>query len=121
MSAREKLLASVPLPERASAATNEAGASAQPKPARRVLHERFSWVPPASRMRGRSVGLHEYAQLACEAHDVARGIKVVLGMLEQDRMDESFQDDAGAPLPQLLSLRCRDSHATAHCLQRAAE
>ena len=42
MSAREKLLASVPLPERASAATNEAGASAQPKPARRVLHEPFS-------------------------------------------------------------------------------
>ena len=53
-------------------------------------------------MRGLSVGLHEYAQLSCEAHDVARGIKVLLGMLEQDVMDGSFQDDNGGPMPQLL-------------------
>jgi len=70
----------------------------------RYLFEPFSWhsVPITAT---KQLPAHVMADFAGEVQDVARGVRTVLQMIEQDRLDaENVDDDGNASSPPLLSI-----------------
>ena len=78
---------------------------------RAVLFQPFSWhtASIADDIRRRS------AVFAGAALDVAAGTRDVLSILEMDGIDESMGDEAGNPLPRLVSIQVT-SNLTRFCI-----
>ncbi|WP_164963955.1 hypothetical protein [Rubrivivax sp. JA1026] len=70
-----------------------------PKP----LFRAFSWHNDDGAPVCWSVDGRDARNLAEEVRDVAAGAKVVMEIVEQDALDETFVDERGEPLPKLLS------------------
>ena len=78
---------------------------------RAVLFQPFSWHNTSIANDSR----RQSAEFAAAALDVAAGTRDVLAILEMDSIDESMGDEAGNPLPRLVSVQVT-SNLTRFCI-----
>lgn len=68
----------------------------------RVLHTPFSWTGNVPERARGVMGDAEAGRFAGAALDVSRGVRDLLGILEQEGLDECCADEHGDPIPRLV-------------------